>query len=429
MNIIMMTNTYKPITGGLERSVEVFSREMRAREHNVLIVAPEHEGAEEKEEGVVRVPAIQHFNGTDFSVQLPIPLILSNTLKKFNPDIVHAHHPFLIGDTALRVSAYFRVPLVFTYHTLYEKYTHYVPADSEAMKKFVIELSKGYANLCDYVFAPSKSLDVILRKRGVKSPIEINPTGIYEKEFASGDGKNFREKEGIPSDVFVIGYTGRVAPEKNMVFLSNVVSDFMKTREEAYFLCLGDGPSLEKVKSVFYEKGLKDRTCFPGVVRGRELYDGYASMDLFAFASKSETQGLVIAEAMASGTPVLAIDAPGVRDVVEDGQNGRLIREENREEFIKGFGWAKGLNKEERKKIEDNALRTAGRFSVGKSIERALAVYKKVIEKGYSRRETDKDLWQGAMRALKAEWRIASNIAISARKAAESKRGGTDEKP
>jgi glycosyltransferase involved in cell wall biosynthesis len=158
MKILMMTNTYKPIVGGVERSVETFTEEYRSNRHRVIIVAPQFKNIPKDETDVIRVPAIQNFNGTDFSVQVPIPGVLSRALMGLRPDIVHAHHPYLIGDTALRVAAKHKAPFVFTYHTFYERYTHYVPGDSPVLKRFVIALSTGFANLCNMVFAPSQSV-------------------------------------------------------------------------------------------------------------------------------------------------------------------------------------------------------------------------------------------------------------------------------
>ena len=107
---------------------------------------------------MVRIPAIQNFNGSDFSVALPVSGLLSDTLDAFQPDIVHAHHPFLLGMTALRIARYRQLPLVFTHHTLYEQYTHYVPGDSPVLQRFAIQLVTRYANLADRVFAPSESI-------------------------------------------------------------------------------------------------------------------------------------------------------------------------------------------------------------------------------------------------------------------------------
>ena len=206
MNILMMTNTYLPFIGGVERSVQTFSEEYRKRGHKVVIVAPDFENNPENEIDVIRVPAIQHFNGTDFSVQLPIPGVLNAALKDYKPDLVHSHHPFMIGDSALRAAAQFQVPIVFTFHTFFESYTHYVPGDSQALKRFVAVLATGYANLCNSVFAPSNYVAEELRRRGVVTPINVVPTGISLEDFSNGDGRSFRKENEIPEDAFVVGF-------------------------------------------------------------------------------------------------------------------------------------------------------------------------------------------------------------------------------
>mgnify|MGYP005726068679 FL=1 len=182
----MLTNTYLPHLGGVARSVSAFTEQLRVSGHQVLIVAPTFENQPEEELDVIRIPAIQHFNGTDFSVRLPIPVELSDKIELFNPDIVHSHHSFLMGDTALRVAALYNVPIIFTHHTMYEQYTHYVPGDSLALKRYVIDLTTSYANLCNRVIAPSESVREILIKRKVTQPIEVIPTGVDVATFMQG---------------------------------------------------------------------------------------------------------------------------------------------------------------------------------------------------------------------------------------------------
>ena len=147
MRILMMTNTFTPHVGGVARSVESFTASYRKLGHHVLVVAPEFDNMPSEETDVVRIPAIQNFNGSDFSVVLPIPSNLRSAVEAFEPEIVHSHHPFLIGSTALRLARQYSLPIVFTHHTMYEKYTHYVPGDSKTLKRFVINLSTRYANL------------------------------------------------------------------------------------------------------------------------------------------------------------------------------------------------------------------------------------------------------------------------------------------
>jgi glycosyltransferase involved in cell wall biosynthesis len=198
MNICMMTNTYLPHIGGVARSVHGFSEAFRHQRHRVLVVAPTFEGVDQVparvEKRVARLPAIQQFNGSDFSVRLPLAWLLNPVLNNFQPDIVHSHHPYLLGDSALRYAADKNAPVIFTHHTLHEQYTHYVPFDSPTLKQFVIELCTAYANLCDAVIAPSESIAQLIRQRGVNVPIEVIPTGIQVKNFATGRRDRFHGK-------------------------------------------------------------------------------------------------------------------------------------------------------------------------------------------------------------------------------------------
>jgi len=215
----MMTNAFTPHVGGVARSVQAFTDGYRKRGHWVLVVAPEYENMPEKEADVIRIPAIQHFNGSDFSVILPIPGFLTSAIEKFRPDIVHAHHPFLIGETALRLAHIHELPLVFTHHTMYEQYTHYVPADSRSLKRFVINLSTGYANLCDPVFAPSESVASTLINRGIEVvSIEVPNTELTR---VASDHLPLVVGIDIPRLLLDLTYSGKLFPLSG-VFISGL---------------------------------------------------------------------------------------------------------------------------------------------------------------------------------------------------------------
>ncbi len=310
MNIVMMTNTYTPMLGGVARSVSWFTEAFRSAGHRVMVIAPTFENAPVEELDVVRLPAIQNFNGSDFSVRLPLPGMLTPILDEFKPDLIHAHHPFLLGETALRVAALYNVPCVFTHHTMYEQYTHYVPGDSPVMKRFVISLGTEYANLCDYVIAPSESIANVLRERGVTTPIASIPTGIDRNKFAKGNGNRARREYKIPQRSLVIGHVGRLAPEKNLPFLCDAVIRVLLDQPKAMFLVVGAGPSETEIRASFENAGLSHRLRMTGALDGIQLADAYRAMNVFVFASKSETQGMVLAEAMTTGAPVVALDAP-----------------------------------------------------------------------------------------------------------------------
>ncbi|HYC69800.1 MAG TPA: glycosyltransferase [Opitutaceae bacterium] len=327
MKICMMTNTYLPHVGGVARSVSTFAEEYLRLGHDVLVVAPRLPGrvSRRAERIVERVAAIQNFNGSDFSVRLPLAAGLSDRLDSFAADIIHAHHPFLLGDTALRMATTRTIPVVFTHHTRYEDYVHYVPFASAALRRAAIQLSTEFANLCDGVIAPSPSIATLIRRRGVTVPVAVVPTGVDTAAFAGGDGARFRARYGIPPRAFVVGHVGRLAPEKNLGYLADAAARFLRAAPEAWFLVIGGGPAEATLRAAFESAGLAARLVLAGPHTGASLADGYRAMDVFAFSSLSETQGLVVTEAMAAGLPVVALRAPGVRDVVAPDVNGFLL--------------------------------------------------------------------------------------------------------
>lgn len=412
MNILMMTNTYIPHTGGVARSVAWFSEAFREMGHRVVVVAPVFGDNHRDEPDVVRVPAIQKFNGSDFSVRLPIPGLLTSWLEDFQPDVIHTHHPFLLGDTALRLAAARALPIVFTHHTMYERYTHYVPGDSPAMQRFAVRLATEFANLCDHVIAPSESVAKILRRRGVVTPITAIPTGIDPDKFGHGDGMAARRLYGIPDDAFVVGHVGRLAAEKNLGFLARAVARFLAQHPEARFLLVGSGPAEEEIERIFHQHQVLDRCHHPqGTLDGEHLTNAYHAMDVFAFASKTETQGMVLAEAMTAGVPVVAIDAPGAREVVEDGVNGRLLARENLSEFVAALEQIASLSPEARTTMQDHCRATADKFSMPRCAGRVLEVYHQAIE--HERRQHGDDAhnaWAGLLRRIEEEWNIWAGV-------------------
>jgi 1,2-diacylglycerol 3-alpha-glucosyltransferase len=421
MNILMMSNTYKPIVGGIEKSIEIFSSQYREKGHNTLIVAPVFRDAPSHEPGVFRIPAIQNFNGSDFSVELPAPGILNQILDKFNPDIVHSHHPFLVGDTALRVSADYDIPIVFTYHTRYEMNTHYVPGDSDILKRFVVNLASGYSNLCNRVIVPSQSIEKILIERGVKTQIETIPTGIDVGEFQQGDGSTLRKNLGIPDKAFLAGYLGRLAEEKNMRFLNSAVCDFLEKNKGAHFLIVGKGELEQELRKSIEKRGLKQRIHFTGTLKGAEKINAYHAMDVFVFASKSETQGLVLAEAMAAGVPAIGLDSPGVRDIIKDNVNGYLLRDNDITKYRKALERFHSLDKDKRDSLSRQAKATADDFDYEKSVKKTLAVYGQTIGEKAASPGKDKNILSDIRRSIKQEMDIITNLLKSAKTALDIK--------
>ncbi|HEU5361649.1 MAG TPA: glycosyltransferase [Candidatus Deferrimicrobiaceae bacterium] len=346
----------------------------------------------------------------------PGPLVRESDfgIEDLPPHVVHSHHPFLLGDTALRVSASRDIPVVFTHHTMYEKYTHYVPGDSPRLKHFVVDLVTGYCNLCDAVVAPSGTVAEEIRRRGVKVRVEVIPTGVNRKVFSAGDGNAFRERMGIPADAFLVGHVGRLALEKNLGFLVAAVVRFLQREPKARFFLAGEGPIKKEIEKTFAAQGLSGRYHSRGVMDHPELASAYRGMDVFAFASHTETQGMVLTEAMAAGTPVVALDASGVREVVRDQENGRLLPREDLESFVSGLAWVAGLSAEERTRLGEGIAKTADEFSMEKTAEKTLALYESLVGRKPPRRTIEPSPWTAARNLIEEEWKIVRNIARAA---------------
>jgi glycosyltransferase involved in cell wall biosynthesis len=425
MNIVMLTNTYTPHVGGVARSVESFTREYRRKGHRTLVVAPEFPGTADQEKDLLRIPAIQNFNGSDFSLVLPVSGLLTATMTAFRPDIIHSHHPYLLGVTALRIARYRGVPLVFTHHTRYEEYSHYVPGDSPVLKRFIIEAATQYANLADLVIAPSESIRTLLREREITTPVEIVPTGVVLEKFSRGKGEEVRRQLNIPEDSYVVGHLGRLAPEKNIAFLARAVAEFIRHAKDpssetgftgsCFFLVIGSGPEEQMIRDVFREAGLDSRLHMLGTLQHPELADALAAMDVFAFSSKSETQGMVLTEAMAVGLPVVALDAPGAREVVQDPDNGRLLPETaSVQEFAAALASLAKQPESARKQLREAARRTAEVFSMERTAEKMLGFYAELQPQKSAGWADPEESWEASLRLIKTEWDILKSAGSAA---------------
>lgn len=415
MKILMFTNTFTPHVGGVARSVSELAQGLRQAGDEVLVVAPDFDNMPEREEGVLRVAAVQNFAGSDFSVPLPLNRKLSGQLEDFDPDIIHSHHPFLLGDAALRAASSLNVPVVFTHHTRYELYGHYVAQDSVLLKRLALSLSLGYCDMCDGVIAPSQSIATFLAGHHVKANVAAIPTGVIPQQFRYGSGVKARRALGIPDTAVIVGHVGRLAPEKNLGFLSSALAVFLADHKGAHVLIVGDGPSRAEMVQNFTAARVDDRTHFAGVLRGGELADAYAAMDVFAFASFSETQGLVLVEAMMAGIPVVALDAPGVREVVIDGRNGRLLAEEaDVAALAAALGEVADAAPPARQTLRVEARRTADCYAIDKTVRRTRDFYVQTLRKQGLAEAGSDSVWLRAKRAIAREMDIVGNFAHAA---------------
>jgi len=266
-----------------------------------------------------------------------------------------------------------------------------------------------HANLCDGVIAPSDDIAQRLAALGVEKPIRTIPTGLGLERFTTGDGEGFRIKFNIPRDGFLLGHVGRLAHEKNLDFLGEAINACLHEHSDSWFLVIGDGPAKEDILEHMRDSGVGARVVFAGAQQGRDLVDAYHAMDVFALASHTETQGLVIIEALAAGCPVVAMDATAVSEFVEDGKNERIVIKETPEALTAALGWILTRGQDERGRLRQQARSSAQAYDSETSAARALEFYREVIEM----RRIEKTGRGDHAKGLGRDWQIWYNRVLS----------------
>jgi 1,2-diacylglycerol 3-alpha-glucosyltransferase len=316
LRVALFTECYHPIRNGIVASVDSLAGSLRARGHEALLVTPRMPACPD-EPGVIRVPSLPLPTRTAYRLTIPM---LPRTLGALS--IVHTHSPFVTGWLGTQAARRARVPLVFTYHTQLEEYAHYVPFEKNATREAATRLTRSYANSVDAVIVPTASMERRLRALGVRTRIDVIPSGIDVATFSGGRrSERLRARLGVSSNEKMILCVGRLAVEKNLELAIEAFARLGDTT--ARLVILGDGPHRDALLRFATRAGVASRTTFGGEFVRDALPDAYASAEVFLFTSHSETQGLVLVEALAAGTPVVAVDTPVTRDVV--GAAGELV--------------------------------------------------------------------------------------------------------
>lgn len=329
MNILMMSDVYHPRVNGVSTSIATFRRYLEAAGHRVTLVAPQYPGHDGEERRVLRVPG--HYLPRDPEDRLLLPgniLKLKPRLARGNFDIVHIHTPFAAHRAGLRLARGWGIPVVETYHTYFEAYLqHYLPFLPEGLlRRYSRWLTRRQANAVDRLIVPSSALHAVMREYRVDTDIEVLPTGLDLKEFSPGDRARFCARHGLDPTRRMLVYVGRVAYEKNIDLLLRVVARLRVRFPGILLIVAGEGPALGHLKRACQELGIAGNVHFIGYLdRGQDLWDCYAAGDAFVFASLTETQGLVLLEAMALGVPVVAVPALGTRDVLVEGEGALTV--------------------------------------------------------------------------------------------------------
>lgn len=329
MRVALFTDSYRPYTSGVVRSIETFSEELRALGNQVFIFAP-HYGRQTRirEESVFRFHSLPSPTNPGFNLAIPISLRLKATLRRLRVDIVHVHSPFMLGRLGARCARDLGLPLVFTYHSMYDQYVHYVPLPfaRNLAKKVTQKLCVQFCNRCDLVLVPTRVVGEHIRDLGVKAPVTRLPTGIKIEKFERGNPDWLRENYGVGAEEKVLLFVGRLGQEKSVDFLLRSYRRVLDNLPDVKMrlVLVGGGPETENIQALAGSLRLADYVIFTGPVSSENVVHYYAGADIFVFPSATETQGLVIGEAKAAGVPAVAINAFGVREMVSQGEDGFL---------------------------------------------------------------------------------------------------------
>lgn len=324
MHISYFTNTYYPVISGVVRSVETFRQALTELGHNVFIFAQDAANYEDTHPFIFRYPTIDLPLATNFPLPIPLSSFVDHLLPLLKVDVIHSHHPFLLGQVAATKATELEAPLVFTFHTQYREYSHYIALSQEFVKETIDRWVTDYIQKCHHLIVPSDSMrQVLADEYGVTERITTIPTGIDLEPYQRADGHVIRQKRSWGQDKVLIS-VGRLAKEKNWETLLAAVAQVMRKRAEVRLVLIGEGSEQENLKKYSEDLGIAAKVEFVGNIPFDDIPAYLKAADLFCFASVTETQGLVTMEAITAGLPVVAVDATGTKDVIDHGQQGLL---------------------------------------------------------------------------------------------------------
>lgn len=380
MQILMVSDVYFPRINGVSTSIKSFRDGLRQRGHQVDLIVPAYDGqqAPADDPQLHRIGArVVPQDPEDRLMRLSDAVAAGARLK---PDLIHVHTPFVAHLGGMRLARAQGAPIVVSYHTLFEEYAgHYLRRVPKPLLRMAARrLSRHQCNEVDHVIVPSAPMRDRLADYGVTKPMTVLPTGIPTADFAQGDREGFRALLGVSPRTVIALYVGRVAHEKNIGFLIEALRRCAADSQDLALVIAGEGPASESLKRRVNQLSLQARVHFVGYLqRPRELADCYAAADFFAFASQTETQGLVLVEAMAAGLPVLALAEMGTRDILL-GNPGAVVAPNEVGEFARLMSgiahrpaWRQSLGQAARQQAE--------RWNEEAAVERLAALYQRVI--------------------------------------------------
>jgi 1,2-diacylglycerol 3-alpha-glucosyltransferase len=378
MHIGYYTNAYHPTISGVVTSVSTYRQTLSDLGHNVFVFAPHAENYEDPEPFVFRYSSIDVPTFPDLPLVIPISPAIDHLMPALKLDVLHSHHPVLLGQTAAHKAEKMKLPLVFTYHTRYREYSHYISLNQKFVKEQIDHWLCEYLSRVHHIITPSESMrKILMDEYGFSTQMTTIPTGIDFSRYEKAQGEALRIKRGWGGDLVLIS-VGRLAPEKNWTTLIKAAASVIRKHANVRLIILGDGAERNQLEKQAHDLGIADRLELPGRIGPQDVPHYLAAADIFCFASITETQGLATLEAMAAGLPVAAVDASGTSDAVEQGKQGFLT--DNNSAALAQAIEKLVVDSELRKQMSANARAKAKEYDIVHQAQRLLAVYEEAIE-------------------------------------------------
>lgn len=382
LRVGLFSNAYHPVINGVVNSIEGIVSGLKERGHEPHLFAPEVRGYRDLDTTVHRFASIELPKRVSYPIPIPYSGRLFRLIKRLDFDIIHAHHPVLLGEVAASFARRKKVPLVYTFHTQLEQYTHYIPLNQQMVKVMARSRMTRYLDKCDLVIAPSEGVREVLDRYKVTTRVVTLPNAIDIDRFGQvSHGRDWRTELGIPTDAVVSLSVGRLAKEKNLDFLLEAFS-LVAQQENQYLVVVGDGGEQARLESLVVRRGLERKVKFTGELAYDEMPSIYQACDLFVISSTTEVKPLAVLEALASGLPVLAVAACGTTDTLHHGVDGWLSPLDL-QAYVQGWNTL-ASDQPLRARLGCAARATARDYSFSGYLERLTELYRETIA-GYAR--------------------------------------------
>ncbi len=393
MRVAIFTNTYHPTLNGVANCVDAYRRGLETRGHDVYVFAPcpgDWDPARDAPH-ILRFPALPLPGDWDYDIAVPYSKPVMHALRDVTFDVVHTQHPVWVGAWGAWFARWAGLPLVTTIHTQYELYARLVPLPEPLVDAYLKVQVSSYCNKCQVVTTPVQSTRERLIDQGIVVPIELLYNPIELARLPVPDPARVRAAHGLAADAFVIGFIGRLAPEKNLETVLEACSLVLARVAGARVLMVGDGAEMKSLRALADRLAIADRVVFTGAVDHEQVAHYQAALDVFVTASMSETQPLSYTEAMAVGTPVVAVRAPGARDMIESGTNGLLSEAGEGAAGLAAQVLLLARDRVLRDRIVATARQRVKRYDLGCVTDRLLEIYTLAIDR--YRSEDDHRTW------------------------------------